>query len=163
MDFDLDGTLNTFFSDGVDAALDTSFAGFVATSPLESSMYDVTEVAPYDLNSEIGLKDVGYTPPTLSNGDISQMMKGQPTGLLSTAKSMLEENPKLAEFLLKSAGGAWAASKAEDAAKLTEEMALRKRQRISDSIMGMAEMPSGDASPLTRLNGQRVYKDKEPI
>jgi hypothetical protein len=46
---------------------------------------------------------------------------------------------------------------------MSEEMALRKRQRINDSIMGMSEIPSGNQSPLTRLNGQRVYKDKEQI
>ena len=88
----------------------------------------------------------------------------QPTGLLSTASGWIKDNPKLAELLLKGAGGAWAAGKAGETAlastKLQEEIANRKRERIQQSIMGMAEMPRGEQSPLTRMNGSRVYNDK---
>ena len=87
-----------------------------------------------------------------------------PTGLLATASGWIKDNPKLAELLLKGAGGAWAVGKAGENAlastKLQEEIANRKRERIQQSIMGMAEMPRGEQSPLTRMNGSRVYNDK---
>lgn len=96
--------------------------------------------------------------------DMSALPKSAPTGLMSTASGWIKDNPKLAELLLKGVGGAWAAGKAGSNAlastKLQEEIANRKRERIQQSIMGMSEMPRGNASPLTRLNGARVYNDK---
>ena len=74
------------------------------------------------------------------------------TGLLSSVASLIEQNPNVAKLI----AGAYSANKANEAAARSEEEKLRTRQRISDSIMGLTKMPSGNASPLTRLNGNRV-------
>lgn len=161
MNFDwLNSLTDTFVTDGIDgvsALMESSPDIFVATEPLESSAFDVTTFADkLDSAMPFGTVDEPL--------DMSALPKSTPTGLLSTVSGWVKENPKLAELLLKGAGGAWAAGKAGSNAlastKLQEEIANRKRERIQQSIMGMSEMPRGNASPLTRLNGARVYNDK---
>lgn len=96
-------------------------------------------------------------PPSEMAGDSS---------LLKSVESWLKQNPNLAKLGLSGVAGlagAYSANKAGqnslDQLKEQEAQKLRTRERVSDSILGMAPFQVAAAGPLQRTSGKRVFGD----
>lgn len=96
-------------------------------------------------------------------GPPSDMAGGDP-GLLKSAEAWLKANPNIAKLGLSGVAGlasAYSANKAGqnsiESLKEQEAQKLRTRQRVSDSIIGMAPFQVNGAQPLQRLDGTRVF------
>ena len=89
---------------------------------------------------------------------------GSESSLLKSVEGWLKQNPNLAKLGLSGVAGlagAYSANKAGqnsmDQLKEQEAQKLRTRERVSDSILGMAPLQVAGAQPLQRLDGTRVF------
>lgn len=119
-----------------------------------------------------GSPDLGFVGPSeysyLSPNDgvmgpPSELAGGDP-GLIKSVEAWLKANPNLAKLGLSGVAGlagAYSANKAGqnslDQLKEQEAQKLRTRERVSQSILGMAPFQVAGAQPLQRLDGTRVF------
>ncbi len=160
LDYDL-GIVDTFVDGGGFPAVEPLIWGDVA-----SEMNSVLESNNYDGFDFSGGESGNYSTDTRSNDQIAAdigLGSGEP-GLLKAAEAWLKQNPNLAKLGLSGVAGlagAYSANKAGqnsiESLKEQEAQKLRTRQRVADSIIGMAPFQVSGASPLQRLDGSRVF------
>lgn len=156
---DFDPVLDTFLDGGWSPEVDAMMGGgFNSGAPTDAGFYDG-----YDFS---GGESGNYSTDERSNAQLvaDLGLNGGDSSLLKSVEGWLKQNPNLAKLGLSGVAGlagAYSANKAGqnslDQLKEQEAQKLRTRERVSDSILGMAPFQVAGAQPLQRLDGTRVF------
>lgn len=82
---------------------------------------------------------------------------------INAAGTFVENNKSLTNLVAGAIGGAYTAQEKRDALTQASQLDAEKRQRISDSIVGMKKVNTGRPGLLTRTSGNRVFNDQGKI
>lgn len=141
---------------GNDSGIKFSDPGSVGGFSLDGSGEGLNPPGSFDIGGSLG--------DSLTYEGLPSGFGSEDSSLLKSLEGWLKQNPNLAKLGLSGVAGlasAYSANKAGqnsiESLKEQEAQKLRTRERVSDSILGMAPFQVNGAQPLQRLDGTRVF------